>query len=64
LEPTFSVPGWNRIDAKEGMPPTPYTPIWRRPEPANNMEKRLDNIERLLKKILDAVLYGEGGRAY
>ncbi len=47
--------GWDKIDGKENVMLAPYTEIYPRPEPANDVERRLDNIEKTLKEILDVI---------
>jgi len=55
LEPSFVVSGWDEIDGKEGILLTPYTEVYRRPEPESGIEQRLDNIEKLLAEISDSL---------
>ena len=62
LEPSFVVVKWDKIDAKEGVTFTPYQEIYRRPEPANDIERRLDGIEKTLKEILDVIRCIADGR--
>ena len=55
LEPSFVITRWDEIAAKEGVTFTPYHEVYRRPEPSNDTERRLDEIEKILNEILDAV---------
>ena len=57
LEPSFVVTNWEKIDFKAGITPTSYTEVFRRPEPSNDTEKRLNEIEKTLKEILEAIRY-------
>ena len=55
LEHSFMVTDWEKIDAKEGITFTPHHEIYRRPEPADDVERRLDDIEKTLREILDVI---------
>ena len=55
LEPSFTILDWEKIEGKDGVTLTPYQEIYRRPEPESDVEKRLENIEDTLNKILETI---------